>query len=540
MNKITELNKALPLVASVLGRKYGVQVQIGGDVACTDGNVIRLPTLPLESDDILISKTKGFLDHESAHIRETDFDVLKDKDVTPLIKNIWNIFEDWRVEQKLAERFPGCRTNLHWLIAHEFTKRMGKPKNPAMQILSYMLLVVRAWDVEAVAKNRDIVGAFTQQAYPDLFAKLNSLLEQVKVDCHSSKDAMRHAKNAAALIKAESLKLDKEAKKQKENPDKKSGQTGNYKRTLSKQEGIKKLLKAGDSDLPDGLGERVAGELEGAAPGNPMQGLSVAVESPKHFSALEDDEINKVRRASAALHARLHSLLQSKTLVRRSGSRHGKLDTGRLYRLNHDPKVFLRNGEKQGINTAVHILLDVSSSMRNKMELASQACFGIANSLHKINGISVGVTAFPADPVLNRVCSTVCPMLKHGQDLHTNFSLHPSGSTPMGETIWWTMAQCYPLKENRKIILIITDGKPDSVENTEKAIEHGKRLGFEFYGIGINNSNILSLLPGFSKVITKLEELSPTMFGLLQNAMVDTSTSFVPFLRFAGTGETNK
>ena len=520
MNKITELNKALPLVASVLGKKYGVQVQIGGDTACTDGSIIRLPTLPLECDENLRNLTRSFLDHESAHIRETDFDVLKDKDVTPLIKNIWNIFEDWRVENRLAERFPGCRTNLHWLINHEFTKRMKKPKNPAMQILSYMLLVVRAWDVEAVAKNRDIVGAFTQQAYPDLFAKLNRLLEELKVKCKTSKDAMRYAKNAAALIKAESLKLDNEKQKQAENNKQNSGKTRNAKRSLSKQKGIKELLKAGEGDLPSGLGEIVAEQLEGAAPSNPMRGLSVAVESPKHFSALEDDEICKVRRASAALHARLHSLLQSKTLVRRSGSRHGKLDTGRLYRLNHDPKVFLRNGERQGINTAVHILLDSSSSMRNRMELASQSCYGIANSLHKINGISVGVTAFPADPILNKVCSTVCPMLKHGEALHTNFCLRPSGSTPMGEAIWWTMGQCLTLKENRKIILIITDGKPDSVENTEKAIEHGKRLGFEFYGIGIENQNILSLLPSSSKVITKLEELSPTMFGLLEAAIL--------------------
>ena len=222
MNKIQELNKALPLVASVLGKKYGVQVQIGGDTACTDGSIIRLPTLPLECDENLINMTRAYIDHESGHIRETDFNVLKDKDVTPLIKNIWNIFEDWRVENRLAERFPGCRTNLHWLITHEFTKRMKKPRNPAMQILSYMLLVVRAWDVEAVEKNRDIVGAFTQQAYPDLFAKLNSLLEQVKVNCHSSKDAMRYAKNAAALIKAESLKLDNE-KQQVENDKQNSG-----------------------------------------------------------------------------------------------------------------------------------------------------------------------------------------------------------------------------------------------------------------------------------------------------------------------------
>ena len=520
MNKIQELNRALPLVASVLGKKYGVQVEIGGNTACTDGKVIRLPTLPLEPDEILAGLVRGYADHESAHIRETDFDVLKGKEVTPLIKNIWNIFEDWRVENLLAKRFPGCRTNLHWLITHEFTKRMKKPRNPAIQILSYMLLVVRAWDVEAVAKNWDIVGAFTQQAYPDLYSKLNRLLEELKVKCKTSADAMRYAKNAAALIKAESLKLDNEKQKQDKNSKQNSGQAENSKRSLSKQEGIKQLLKAGEGELPDGFGERVAGELEGVAPGNPMRGLSVAVESPKHFSALEDADISKVRRTSSALHARLHSLLQSKTLVRRSGSRHGKLDTGRLYRLNHDSKVFLRNGERQGINTAVHILLDCSSSMRSKMELASQACYGIANSLHKINGISVGVTAFPADPILNKVCSTVCPMLKHGEALHTNFCLQPSGSTPMGEAIWWTMQQCYSLKENRKIILIITDGKPDSVENTEKAIEHGKRLGFEFYGIGINNPNIMSILPGTSKFISKLEELAPTMFKLLQDAML--------------------
>ncbi|MCK4982684.1 MAG: hypothetical protein KAS17_07150, partial [Victivallaceae bacterium] len=244
MNKITELNKALPMVASVLGKKYGVQVEIGGNTACTDGKVIRLPTLPLESDNVLINMVRGFLDHESAHIRETDFDVLQDKDLTPLIKNIWNIFEDWRVENALAKRFPGCRTNLQWLIEYEFTKRMKKPKNPAMQILSYLLLVVRAWDVEAIKKNRDIVGAFAQQAYPDLYGKLNSLLEQVNIKCKSSKDAMNFAKKTAALIKAESLKLDNQ--KQDKNVKNKSGRVENINRSLSKQDGIKQLLKANE------------------------------------------------------------------------------------------------------------------------------------------------------------------------------------------------------------------------------------------------------------------------------------------------------
>ena len=162
----------------------------------------------------------------------------------------------------------------------------------------------------------------------------------------------------------------------------------------------------------------------------------------------------------------------------------------------------------------------VTYPYRQKMDLASQACYSIASSLHKINGISVGVTAFPADPILNRVCASVCPMLKHGQALHTDFCLRPSGSTPMGEAIWWAMSQCLTLKENRKIILIITDGKADSIENTEKAIEHGRRLGFEFYGVGINDVHIRQLLPTNSRIVKDLNDLAPAIFKLLQEAMI--------------------
>jgi hypothetical protein len=88
------------------------------------------------------------------------------------------------------------------------------------------------------------------------------------------------------------------------------------------------------------------------------------------------------------------------------------------------------------------------------------------------------------------------------------------------QRVTYPYQQCYPLRENRKIIFIITDGKADSVENTEKAIEHGKHLGFEFYGIGIGNPHLMTILPNSSKVIAKLEELTPTMFEILQNAIL--------------------
>ena len=76
--------KSLPLLASVLGRKYGVQVRIGGDNAFTNGNVIQLPSWPLDCDETLLGLVRGLIDHESAHIRDTDFDALRAANLTPV------------------------------------------------------------------------------------------------------------------------------------------------------------------------------------------------------------------------------------------------------------------------------------------------------------------------------------------------------------------------------------------------------------------------------------------------------------------------
>jgi hypothetical protein len=143
------------------------------------------------------------------------------------------VFEDWRVESMLAKRFPGCRKNFNWLINREFTKKLAKPKNPAMQIINYLLLAVRAWDVPEVERNRDIVGAFFKQAYPVLYDKINALLGLVKAKCKTSKDAMDFAKDVESLLKVEAINLESEVQKQDHNPNKKSKQAKNAKRSPS-------------------------------------------------------------------------------------------------------------------------------------------------------------------------------------------------------------------------------------------------------------------------------------------------------------------
>ena len=96
----------------------------------------------------------------------------------------------------------------------------------------------------------------------------------------------------------------------------------------------------------------------------------------------------------------------------------------------------------------------------------------------------------------------------------------------MGESLWWVMQEMLPLKEPRKIIVIITDGRADVVETTEKAIEHGQALGFEFYGVGIRHDCIRQLLPSPSEVITRLDEIVPCMFRMLQRTLAERQPEF--------------
>ena len=135
----------LPLLASVLGDQYGVEVRIGGREAYTDGKVIHIPTLPLDCDAETLAMARGFADHEAGHIRHTDFIAMKAVNMDAVTFNLFNSLEDWRVEKRLSAIFPGCRQNLNWLIRKFFVEETGAragARTPALAVLFYVLLTV--------------------------------------------------------------------------------------------------------------------------------------------------------------------------------------------------------------------------------------------------------------------------------------------------------------------------------------------------------------------------------------------------------------
>jgi hypothetical protein len=104
--------RCFPLLASVLGRRYGVNVRFAQvRTACTDGRTITLPILPdmapAEHEDLII----GLLDHEICHVRRSDFSLLDSK-MSPLVHCLWNTFEDIWIERVHARLFPGAFENI--------------------------------------------------------------------------------------------------------------------------------------------------------------------------------------------------------------------------------------------------------------------------------------------------------------------------------------------------------------------------------------------------------------------------------------------
>ncbi|MGB5830838.1 MAG: VWA domain-containing protein, partial [Thiohalocapsa sp.] len=99
---IRTLHQAMPIVAAALGCKFGVSVAIGGAEAQTDGDSIQVPALP--PDSALMPVAWGYLAHEAAHVRYTDFAAYRAGvaagDV--LCASLQNILEDVRIERALA------------------------------------------------------------------------------------------------------------------------------------------------------------------------------------------------------------------------------------------------------------------------------------------------------------------------------------------------------------------------------------------------------------------------------------------------------
>ncbi len=279
------------------------------------------------------------------------------------------------------------------------------------------------------------------------------------------------------------------------------------------------LFESGAAErFPKNLGEILAQELAKKAAKTGGNVIQVAKEVDADFAPMDADRLMEAQAVASALRTRLVGKLQTDTLEGMRSAESGRLAPRRLWRSAvNDSRVFQKHQPKVMESTAVHILLDVSGSTNKIIDKEVQSAFALVKALQDVRGIFCGVSAFPVAYLDSYFEGTpgISWLVKHGQRVGNSFpDVRFYGMTPLAEAVWWVTAQMHRLRQRRKLLVIFTDGFPDSVESAAKALEDARSCGIEVYGIGYQHPNIKDLIADASS-IDDIDQLPEALEALL-------------------------
>lgn len=179
------------------------------------------------------------------------------------------------------------------------------------------------------------------------------------------------------------------------------------------------------------------------------------------------------------------------TRVRDTGYRSsgGRLDVRRAMRIPQgETKVFKTRQVTQGMEMAMTVLVDRSGSMKKCLQEVCKTALSFAIGLSRITNTKTRVAAFPAAGL-----GATTMVLEYGENhKHARQRLErisAGGSTPLAQAIIAEAQVLLQRKERRKVITVLTDGKPDDGHQVLAAIRWAKKEGIEVVGIGFGDAH---------------------------------------------------
>lgn len=613
-NQNNALFGALPIVAAAYGERIGVKVNIGGDMAYTDGKSINLPLIAPDAPQK--DAIWGYLAHEGAHVRFTDFTVERRQGIHA---DLVNIIEDCRIEQLMIKQYPGTAQTLldtcEYMLQQGYYQQVSADEHPARILSGYMLFWLQAYGVQQPPLERLAQQARSvfRQVFPaGAFTAMQSLLNDC-VACKSTQEAADLADQILKMIEEEEQKEQQQQQQQSNGqPNAGQGDAGDEQQQDESQAagngnggaggddqsddqsddtqagngqgdaegedaesqadaggeagdsqdesvaGGQSQVSGDEQDSESSQGQSSAAGGEGAASPSLSQQLSQAAgddllgdardalkaemqEAQEHsrnnrmqpmnigsYPSMKEGYgweslLQKSKLTSAGIRAQLNGLVQASQRKGVTNARQGKrVNANRLARVKAgETKVFQRPAPKTQPNTAVHILVDMSGSMaapcadgRRRYEVASEAALSIALALESIQGVNPGVAYFGLDeaPVVN--------VLKHGKRVEARFfQAHAQGCTPMAEALWHAGYELGKCKEERKMVICITDGDPNCRDSVRDVLRLYDKVGVEAVAIGIGVDLVRTLFDQ-AIVIQDATELRSTLFELMRNCLV--------------------
>lgn len=192
----------------------------------------------------------------------------------------------------------------------------------------------------------------------------------------------------------------------------------------------------------------------------------------------------KMMTATGKLRGQLTGLFeaqyQKKSLPAESGSRLSKKNLYLVGVNTPDKRVFTTNRTIKRENTAVSILVDSSGSMAGReIELACTSGYAVAKCIDEMRGVTCNVGAFSSG--LSGVMEVKSFEAK--TDLRRFYKVSATGGTPTAEAILWAGHKLSMRRENRRLIILFTDGAPNNPYTAREAIKTVGEYGIETFVI---------------------------------------------------------
>ncbi|MEI8657249.1 VWA domain-containing protein [Vibrio sp. Hal054] len=546
------LKNALPIVAAAYGEKFGVKVLIQGQDAFTDGERIVIPTA--NPDDPHYQQIAwGYLAHEAAHIRHTNFDMVQKASSKPIRKALLNIIEDVRIENELAKDYPGTRRSISQVIEYMVdTQQMSVPEElePASNLQAWLLFRLRCHFLgqKALTPLYQAVDERVRQLFPAAaMSRLSAMLTAVP-SLASTGEVLKLVDAIVAMLEEESrtpqdesdadsgndigqdASNDSNNSSDSQTPETDSSAMGDAAETgdsdnSDQADNLRQALEASAAQFEPDTFAQVAEVLSEQAEGH--QGVT-PLSLPQAEQAMLGDEAILTLSASesAQIRARLRGMVQSSQDNRNHAKRHGlRVATHRLAASQAgESRLFIQRQPRIAPNAAVHLLVDISGSMgkpigegnRKYFHVANEAALALVMALEGIPGVVPAVSYFPG--IHQEVSIALLPKqsVRHRAAC---FDQKPRGCTPMAQAMWFAANSLLAQKQKRKLMIVLTDGDPDDWAATHDIVDRCRRSGFELLGIGIQTRSVEKFFPQ-SIVINDVKDLKRELFEVTQQLLI--------------------
>ncbi len=547
------VSKALPIMVNSYARLFGVSVRIQGSVAYTNGKVITIPRLDV-NDPTKARLAYGYLAHESAHIRYTDFKILEKPEIKQnlLIFSLFNILEDNRIETLISKEFIGVYENLELLNAYyESDWQKFCASLFSINVINVVLAFIQCYS-QCKCQKFSCSRKRAALLYFHLRTRISSLyllkIARIVQKCASAKSSLE--------VYASCLE-------------------------------IFDILNSGDFEFKDDRREKIGDRFErndalrseferfNLRPAYGMQSSKERFKQEfvrfKVYSNNSVDDVTPSKNAAAIIEENSNEA-QSSTrddfgVIAEHECREGSLDFihklddtyGIRNSLQHkvrsyvdilgsscpygrviDPmkvqkicvgemSIYKSRVRQDEFNTAVHVLVDASSSMLSsdggeftRCEESCRVALMLALALEGIDGIKSMVTFFPG---IDSEYEVALRSNERASRVSARFDQRPRGSTPLAQAMWYACDKFGELGCNRNIMLVITDGMPDSVTNVKNCIDYARENQIEIYGISIRSDAILKLFDK-AQVIESAKDLREKAFSLFSGLFSINKTDY--------------